>query len=57
MTQTQSLDNVTVRIKLLSFHVVQDFASSDVQRVQPTLGMSVLFVLAQMGLNLLDPSG
>ena len=57
MTQTQSLDNVTVRIKLLSFHVVQDFASSDVQRVQSTLGMPVLFVLAQMGLNLLDPSG
>ena len=57
MTQTQSLDNVTVRIKLLSFHVVQDFASSDVQRVQSPLRMLVLFVLAQMGLKLLDPSG
>ena len=57
MSQTQSLDNVTVRIKLLSFHVVQDFASSDVQRVQSPLRMLVLFVLAQMGLKLLDPSG
>ena len=57
MNQSQCLDHLAVRVELFSFHVIQQFASSNIKGVQSTLRVFILLVLTEVRLNLLNTSG
>lgn len=54
MQESQGLDHFAVRFKVLSFHIVQKFAPSNVKGIQASLGMFVFLVLTQVCLDLLN---